>query len=100
LLQVGDDLGSGVEGVDDHLAVARSGDLDPAIEEIAGCRSDLPVRVPDSACLRQKVEVDAHVDRGLALLPGKQELLAARVEAAVKGGDEGHCLWTQDCRLL
>ena len=37
VLQIGhEDLGPGVEGVDDHLAVAGAGDLDPAIEEIAG----------------------------------------------------------------
>ena len=37
VLQIGhEDLGPGVEGVDDHLAIAGSSDLDPAIEEIAG----------------------------------------------------------------
>ena len=36
------------------------------------------------------------IDRGLALLASMQELLAARVEAAVKGSDEGQRLRAQD----
>jgi len=71
-----------------------------AIEEIVGSRSDLPVRVADGARLGQKLELAARVDRGLALLAGAQELLAARVETAVKRGDEGHRPWAQDRREL
>ena len=54
------------------LRSTGSGDLDLAIEEIAGRRSDLPVRVPDRARLGEKLELGAHVDCGLALLPGTQ----------------------------
>src|SRR5688500_14611596 len=47
VLQIGhEDLGAGVEGVDDHLAVARPGDLDAAIVEVGGGGRDLPVGVP------------------------------------------------------
>ena len=97
VLQIGhEDLGSGVEGVDDHLAIAGAGDLDPAIEEVAGRRGDLPVGVPNGSRLRQEIELGASVDRGLALLAGAQQFLAARVEAAVEGGDEGQRLRAQD----
>ena len=61
-----------------------------------GAGATCQVRVPDRARLRQELELGARVDRGLALLAGAQQLLAARIEAAVEGGDEGQRLWTQD----
>ena len=46
VLEVGhEDLGAGVERVDDHLAVDRAGDLDPAILQIGGNRRDASSRL-------------------------------------------------------
>ena len=97
VLQIGHEhLGPGVEGVDDHLAIAGAGDLDPAIEKVGGCRGNLPVRVPDRLRLSQELEIGPRIDGSLALLASMQELLPARIEAAVEGSDEGQSLRAQD----
>src|SRR5262249_58585823 len=45
------DIGAGIEGVDDHLAIDRPRDLDAAIDEILGDRRNLPVAFTDMAGL-------------------------------------------------
>ena len=48
VLEIGHEhLRAGIERVDDHLAVDRAGDLDPAVEEVGGDRRDLPVAFAD-----------------------------------------------------
>ena len=65
-----------------------------------GAGATCQLSVPHGARLGEEVELGARVDCGLALLSGAEQLLAARVEAAVKAGDEGHRLRTQDRRQL
>ena len=55
VLQVGhEDLGAGVERVDHHLAVARTGDLDAAVVQGRPGRRDRPVPLADLLGLVEK----------------------------------------------
>ena len=73
VLEIGhEDLGAGIERVDDHLAVDRPGDLDPPVEEIGGDRRHRPVAVADMGRLGQEVRQRAGVETGLALLAQAQ----------------------------
>ncbi len=101
VLQVGhEDLGPGVESVDDHLAVARPGDLDPAILQVVRRGSDLPVVLANRCGFREESQLGAGIDRGLALFPVLEQLQPTRVEEAMEIGDEGQRLGRQDPLVL
>ena len=85
-------LRPGVERIDDHLAIGRSRDLDPAVREVGTGWCHLPVAATNVGRLRQKVGHFAVVDAELALPSGCEELRAAGVEAALEAGDEGQCV--------
>ena len=90
VLEIGHEhLGARVERVDDHLAVDRAGDLDPPVEEVGGDRRDLPAAFADRARLDQEVGQLAGVEALLPLGAPGEQLLAARVEAAMQVGEEG-----------
>ena len=93
VLEVGhEDLGAGVEGVDDHLAVDGAGDLDAAVEQVGGDGRDGPLGVADVLGLGQEVGLLAGVERGLAGDAGGEQFLAAGVEAALQADEEGEWL--------
>jgi hypothetical protein len=87
--------GAGIQGVDDHLAVHRAGDLHPAVLQVGGDRGDLPVAVADGLGLRQEVRLLAGVEALLALLTAGQQLQPAGVEAGVQFAEEGQGLGRQ-----
>jgi hypothetical protein len=63
VLEVGhEDLGAGVERVDDHLAVDGAGDLDAAVEQVGGERRDGPFGVADGPGFGQEVGALAGVE--------------------------------------
>ncbi len=97
VLEVGEeDARPRVEGVDDHLPVDRSGDLDTPVLEPRRNRRDLPVALPDLLRLREEVGEDAGVDPLLGLDAAREELLAARAERPLERGDEAERLGRQD----
>src|SRR5262245_11308648 len=68
VLEIGhEDTRAGIERVDDHLAVHRTGNLDAAVLQIRWDRRDSPRALADLACLRQKVVARASVQHSLAL---------------------------------
>ena len=77
-----------VEGVDDHLAVDRPGDLDATVLEVGGDRRDAPLSLADLAGLREEVGQLAGVDPRLPLRSGGQKLAARTVEATMQLGEE------------
>ena len=85
-----------VEGVDDHLAVDRAGDLDAAVLEVGRDRRDAPVALADVARLGQEVGQLAGVDPRLALGARGQELASRGVEATVQLGDERERIRAQE----
>jgi hypothetical protein len=89
VLEVGHEpIGTRVERVDRHLAVRRTGDLDPTLLHVSRCGRDRPVALADLARLAQKVK---RLTRGKPRAPlhaGLQQLGAARIEVAVQFGDE------------
>ena len=65
ILEIGhEDLGAGVQRVDDHLAVGRAGDLDAAVLKVGGDRRDLPVAVADVLRLGQEIGQRAGIEDG------------------------------------
>ena len=64
VLEVGhEDLRARVQRIDDHLAVDRAGDLDPAVEKVGRDRGDLPVAVADRFRLGEKIGQLAGVEQ-------------------------------------
>ena len=86
----------GVEGVDGHLAVGRTGDLDPAVEQAGRGRRHLPVTVADPLGLGEEVEHLARGQLAVAVVAGLEQLAAPGVEGAVQVGQELQRLWGED----
>jgi hypothetical protein len=96
ILQVGhEDFRAAVERVDHHAAVARPGDLRPAILQIGRRRRDRPGTLADVPRLREEIGLLAAIDLHLALGPALQQRLARRVEAPVQIHHEGQRLGRQ-----
>src|SRR5262245_4485851 len=75
-----EDIGAGVERVDDHLPLDRPGDLHPAVLQIVRDRRDSPIALANLFCLGEKVRETAF---GNLLLPRHslyQQLLSAAFE--------------------
>jgi len=91
------DLGTRVQGVDRHLRVGRSGDLDPAVLEAGSRASDLPTGIlADAARLVEEAQVAPVVDRRAPLHPGVEAVVAAAGELVVQPGEEGKRLGSED----
>jgi hypothetical protein len=89
ILEVGHEAArAGIEGVDDHLAVDGTGDLDPAVLEVSRHGCDAPVALANVTRLREEVRQLARVEPCLALGARGQELATAAVEAPVQVGNE------------
>jgi len=87
VLEVGHvDAGSGVERVDDHLAINGAGDLYPAVLQVVGDGGDGPIGGADVGRLRQKVGHDAGADLRLALGPPRQQFQPPPVKGALQRG--------------
>src|SRR6185437_1250784 len=97
VLEVGHEhLRAGVEGVDDHLAVGRTGDLDAAVLEAGRLGLDRPVALADLAGLGEEVGELARVELSLPFDASLEQVTAARPEAALELGDELDRLRGQD----
>ena len=84
-----EDFGAAIQGVDDHLALGRSRDLDAAVLQIWRDRGDAPVHiVADMRRFRQEVRQLSGVDGGLSLYAGAQQLVAAGGESAGEVSEE------------
>ena len=94
-----EDAGAGVEGVDDHLAVGRAGDLDAAIEQVGRGGRDFPGRISDFGGLRDEIGIGARIDAALAGAAGFQQLAAARFEAPGQVRQEGQGLGRENAGL-
>ncbi|HWC98645.1 MAG TPA: hypothetical protein VG456_17920 [Candidatus Sulfopaludibacter sp.] len=66
-----ENAGAGIQRVDDHLAIHRTGDLHAAIHQVGWNGRGLPVALADVRGLRQKVRHDAGVE---LLLPDAARL--------------------------
>ena len=84
------DLHRRVEGIDDHLALHRPGDLHPAVEQIMGDASNAPLRLADIGGLRIKIRQFARIK---ARLP-RQPLGQQRLERATELTHQRHQILT------
>ncbi len=75
---------AGVQGVDDHLAIDRPGDLDPSVREVGRDGAHPPVAGPHLGGLFKEVRPLSGVEPRLALLPAGQQFIAPHVELAVQ----------------
>jgi len=81
--------GARVQGVDDHLRIDRTGDLDAAVLQRGRQRRHGPVALADGAGVFAEVRTVAGVEADLTLLAGGQAGLAGGLEAAVQVDQEG-----------
>lgn len=90
-----------VQGIDNHLSVGRTSDLDSAVGK-AGCWwCALPcIAVADVLSLREEVGKLAGVELGLAGFASLQQFLASLVECAVEKGQEDGSLLGDDLASL
>ena len=77
-----------VERVDDHLAVDRPRDLDPAVGDLVRERRDPPVAAPNVARLREEVGQLAAREPPRALHPSRESLAATLSELPLEVGQE------------
>lgn len=86
-----------VQGVDNHLSVSWSGNLDSAVDKTRSRWCGPPcVIVTNVLGLWQKVELTTLVKLQLANLASLKEILACGVEGAVEEGEEGSCILGED----
>lgn len=86
-----------VQGVDNHLPVGWSSNLNSAVDKTWRWRCGSPcVIVTDVLGLWQKVELAALVKLQLANLASLKKSLACGVEGAVEEGEEGGCILGED----
>jgi hypothetical protein len=85
VLEVGhEDPRPRVQAVDHHLALDRSGDLDPPVQEVLGHGRHRPVSLPDGLRGTQEVGQLGRVERRLALGPSCQQPPPLPAELAVQ----------------
>jgi hypothetical protein len=90
-------LGSRSEGVDYHLPIRRTCDLDPPIFQSRSRRRTTPSDIlPDLLRGLQKVQVFPTVQLGLDLVPVGEELFSDRVEGSVERSKEFQGLRSED----
>src|SRR5262245_24156120 len=76
VLEIGHvDLRTGIQRVDDHLAVDRAGDFDAAVLQVAGRGSDVPVGGADRSSLAQKIRASALIEAPLYRTAAFEELV-------------------------
>ena len=91
-----EDVGAGIERVDDHLAVDRAGDFDAAVQKVGWDRGHLPVAIPYVRRGRQKLRHGSGVDFLLAFTSVREQLTAARFERARQLGQEAQGFLVED----
>ena len=85
---------AGIQRVDDHFFVDRSGDFNAAVEQIGGQRSNRPIAFADRFSLDEEVGQFAGIEFLLALGAGGKEAQAGWIEARVQfrqKGERGGC---------
>ncbi len=88
--------GPGVEGVDHHLGVDRTGYLHPAVGQVVGDRVDQPIRIPDLAGLDEEVGALPFVDATLTLPAIGEDLFPLSSEFLLQVGEKRDRLGGED----
>jgi len=73
-----------VQGVDDHLAIDRAGDLHAPVGKVRGHRGDAPVACAHRGGVRQKLRQRPLIEQRLAPCARLEQLEAPRVEPPVQ----------------
>ena len=82
VLEIGhEDIGPGVQGIDDHFPVGWPGDLNPAILQVVGNWRYYPVGLSDVGGLGKEIGEPARVDLPLSLDPSIEQRLQPRVNS-------------------
>ena len=89
---------AGIERIDDHLAIGRTGDLDPAVLEIGRRDGDPPVAVADRASFRQEIRQAAAIDLNLPRHAPREQFRYPGPEPAREIGYETQRAARQDLR--
>ena len=82
-------LGAAVQRVDDHLAVHRSGDLDPPVEQVHRNRRDPPVAIADRLRLGEEIRQFAGIQPRLPLRTCRDQRPPPRIERPVQSSQKG-----------
>jgi hypothetical protein len=83
-----ENVSAGIERVYNHLAVDRTGYLDPAVNEVGRDRRNSPFLVADMPGLRQDIRKHSGVILLLRQNPVGQQSLPPRLKSTVKLGEE------------
>ena len=100
VLEIGhEDVGAGVQRVDDHLAVDGAGDFDAAVEKVGGDGRHAPFTIADVRRGWQKLRHGSVVDSLLPFAAGSQQLAPAGFEGLRQLGQEagGFCVRMACC---
>src|SRR4030095_7627278 len=93
-----ENLCAGIQRVDNHLAIGRPGDFDPAVLDVARDRRTLPVAFADLFRFGQEIEPFALMKPCLPFLPVLKTLLAPRAELTLQLCDKGERFRSKDFR--
>ncbi len=97
VLEIGhEDLCPGIQGVDDHFAVNRAGDLDAPVLQVCRNGRNRPVAAADVLCFRQEIGHFSGVDLRLPPRAALQQLFAPAPEGARQLHDKIDGLWRQN----
>ena len=97
VLEVGhEDARPGVQRVDHHLGLGRSGDLDAPVVEVGRCRGHGPVGLADLVGRSQEVQPLPGIQRRLTLVAAMQQVQTQRPEPALEVRDERERLRRED----
>jgi len=90
ILEIGHkDLGARIEGIDDHLPIDGTGDLDAPVLKVGGDRSHPPCVFADLPGLGKEIGEHAFIEFGLAVDAVSEQFAPPRVEIARELGHKG-----------
>src|SRR5262245_33868607 len=95
-----EDIGAGVERVDDHLPLDRPGDLHPAVLQIVRDWRDCPIALANLFCLRKKVRETTFGDLPLSSHSLFQQLPPAILELPGEFGEKLYRISRQNLCVL
>ena len=91
-----EDLGTGIEGVDDHLAFDRARYFHTAFQQVGRQRRNLPLGFTNLLSLRQEMREFSGIQVGLNSSPAIEQLPASALILAAKHRNEPKCIRCKD----
>ena len=94
-----EDIGAGVQRIDDHFAVDRSGNLDAAVKQVTRNGRHLPIGFADDGRLRKEIRHLSAVDLPLHLPAPREQFLPSGFEGIRELHEKGRRFGYEDLGL-